>query len=572
MGDMLNNSEMLKKLGIDSSNQWIIYDEQFEKFFNFLSENITDSNILTEQEVLESEEMKQRGTWLKESERALKLQQIESENPGLLKYTAHDVDALVLEVEAIKEATKDYCILIDEMQNTKHSQSSKLSELECSILSLSNGERELLGECQAKSRLLEEVQRENSKLSEEANKGFTMQQSPPLFMHQMPLEQYFLKCDSFMQYFTLYMKENFKIQEFTEFEDAEVNMQHFNSNLENLQKSIQYHTLEYIKEKAKAKATQALIDHVDLNKIHCISLADMVRETHELQLLNRNHLTSTHETLMNALAMHVQQHTQQRIELVLYENTKLKLERALRRRENDKQLTTVISDALSNAELIWIGIQLDLEKKRNCTDSSIGLCMQAHSSCQRIQAMRSLNASSKGIYAQFVQEIASQLSTHLGQNVRSAEAKSCLFEYEKFGRLLANSLHSMLSHKSEVYAHKQLAELKDLAQLLCPFVYNSPLDQPMLENVRYLYPMFDVRQQQLRFDDSLRQLRTEFQETILERMDKEKLWRYSKLLWIWFLTDPHRMIHAIDEVKKSSAKIPALTTAMLRPIGGLQRK
>lgn len=107
---------MLKKLGIDSSNQWIIYDEQFEKFFNFLSENITDSNILTEREVLESEEMKQRGAWLKESERVLKLQQIESENPGLLKYTAHDVDALALEVEAIKEATKDYCILIDEMQ------------------------------------------------------------------------------------------------------------------------------------------------------------------------------------------------------------------------------------------------------------------------------------------------------------------------------------------------------------------------------------------------------------------------------------------------------------------------
>ncbi|TDG44039.1 hypothetical protein AWZ03_009528 [Drosophila navojoa] len=572
MGDMLNNSEMLKKLGIDSSNQWIIYDEQFEKFFNFLSENITDSNILTEQELLESEEMKLRGAWLKESERVLRLQQIESENPGLLKYTAHDVDALAREVEAIKEATKDYCILIDEMQNTKHSQSSKLSELECSILSLSNGERELLGECQAKARQLEEVQRENSKLSEDANKGFTLPQAPPLFMHQMPLEQYFLKCDSFMQYFTLYMKENFKIQEFTEFEDAEVNMQHFNSNLENLQKSIQYHTLEYIKEKAKAKATQALIDHVDLNKIHCISLADMLRETHELQLLNRNHLTSTYDTLMNALAMHVQQHTQQRIELVLYENTKLKLERALRRRENDKQLTTVISDALSNAELIWIGIQLDLEKKRNCTDSSIGLCMQAQSSCQRIQAMRSLNACSKGIYAEFVHEIASQLSRHLGQNVRSAEAKSCLFEYEKFGRLLTNSLYSMLTHKSEGFAHKQLAELKDLEQLLCPFVYNSPLDQPMLENVRYLYPMFEVRQQQLRFEDSLRQLRTQFQETILERMDKEKLWRYSKLLWIWFLTDPQRMIHAIDEVKKSSAKIPALTTAMLRPIGGLQRK
>lgn len=39
-------------------------------------------------------------------------------------------------------------------------------------------------------------------------------------MHQLPLDQYFLKCESFTQYFSLYIKENFKIQEFIELETS----------------------------------------------------------------------------------------------------------------------------------------------------------------------------------------------------------------------------------------------------------------------------------------------------------------------------------------------------------------
>jgi len=112
----LQNSEMLKKLGFNSSNQWIIYDIQCERFFNFLSENITDSNILTEQELLEKGEMQQRGEWLEESERLLKIQQMESNNPGLLKYSSSDVEARIAEISAIEEATYEYSILLEDMQ------------------------------------------------------------------------------------------------------------------------------------------------------------------------------------------------------------------------------------------------------------------------------------------------------------------------------------------------------------------------------------------------------------------------------------------------------------------------
>ncbi|KAI8036846.1 augmin complex subunit dgt3 [Drosophila gunungcola] len=564
MGDLLSNS-LFKKLGVDHSNQWILYDEPMEKFFKFLSENISDENILTERQVLERKEMQQRDEWLGESERELKLAQIESESPGLLVFTQQDVDALSMGIETIKEASRDYAALLEDMLNTKHSINNHLSEVECTVSELQIKERDLIGECQSKARQLEELQRENCRLSGEAKKAFTSQQLPPLFMHQLHLEQYFHKCDSFMQYFTLYVKENFKIQDYDEFQSAEADLLREKSKLEDLQLGIQFYALSYIRTKAKAKATQALIDQLDLGQIQCHSLADMAREMHELQLLNEHQLSNIHDTLLNDLTIHIQQHTQRRIELVLFENTKLKLDRAMQRHESDKKLTKIISDALSNAELLWIAIQLDCDKKRNCLDTSEELRIETQATWQRIQTMRSINASHQGICAQFVHEIASLLSAHLGQNVKSTEVKACIFEYEKFGRLLSYSFQSMLNRKSCVAARDQLAELERLEQTLRPFVYDSPLVQPMFENVRYLSAIYNVTQQQSRLDEAVRSLRTDFLENVVGRIERDKLWRYSVLLWIWFLTEPQRVIYAIDEVKKAAA-------AVARPGGGLQRK
>jgi len=104
----------------------------------------------------------------------------------------------------------------------------------------------------------------------------------------------------------------------------------------------------------------------------------------------------------------------------------------------------------------------------------------------------------------------------------------------------------------------------------------------MFENVRYLSAIYNVTQQQNRLDEAVRSLRTDFLENVVGRIvsqhfsnvieylfrtfqEKDKLWRYSVVLWIWFLTEPHRMMHAIDEVKKAAAGV-------IRPGGGLQRK
>ncbi|XP_036331212.1 augmin complex subunit dgt3 [Rhagoletis pomonella] len=580
MGDLINHFDVFKKLGFDCANQWILYDDRFQKFFNFFTENIADVNILTEREVLEFDELQQRGELLEADERTTKLEELENSNPGLLQYTEDQVKNLTDELRLLEQTEDNYATLVEDMRCTKIKINSELGDLENEISVLVNRENELLTECQTKTRQLEEAQRENYKLSNEATRCFSKIQSPPLFIHQLPIDQYLLKCDTFLQYFTLYMKENFKIQDYAELDNTTVDHSEFSDKLQSLAKSMEYYTLEYIKEKAKAKATQSLIDLLDLSQIHVISLADMDHETRELEMMNDHHLKIANETLLNDLTLHVRHHTQQRMELILYENTKLKLERALKRHETDKRLSKMISDALSNAELVWIAIQLDLERKRNRFINTDQLSSETETCCRRIKFMRFIQYNNMPLMVQgggitstsaasLLDSIAEQLTRHLGQKVRS-EAKSCLYEFEKFLRLLSYAKNGMISCKAYTHALTQMDELERIERLLRPMVYDSPVEVPMFEHVRFLMPIYNAKTNQERIDKTLRYLRTQFQENITERIEKDKLWRYSQLLWMWFLTEPRRMIMAIEEAKKAASKVP--TIAGMKSLSGIKRK
>ncbi|XP_067632452.1 augmin complex subunit dgt3 [Eurosta solidaginis] len=582
MGDLINHFDGFKKLGFDSANQWILYDDRFQKFFNFFTDKITDANILSENEVLEYEEMEIRNELLEVAERTEKLAELENVYPGLRNYTEYEVKNLAEELQLLEHTEDSLSTLVEDMRCTKSKINSRLVDLENKITVVTNKENELLNDCQAKTRRLEELQRENNKLCNEATRCFTKMQSPPLFIHQLPIDQYLLKCETFMQYFTLYMKENFKIQDYAELDSTANDQSEFSEKLQSLAKSLEYYTLEYIKEKAKAKAMQSIIDLQDISQIHVISLSDMEHETHELELMNEHHLKITNETLLNDLTLHIRQHTQQRMELILYENTKLKLERAVKRHETDKRLTKIISDALSNAELVWIAIQLDLERKRNRFVNTEQLSSETDACLRRIRLMRTIQSNNMpylvqvggGIpvgssAAQLLEAIADMLSRHLGQKVRS-DVKSCLYEFEKFTRLLSYALQGMIGSKAYAHAVAQMSELERIERLLSPMVYDSPVEAPMFEHVRFLMPIYNAKTNQDRIEKALRYLRTQFQENITERLERDKLWRYSQLLWIWFLTEPRRMIMAIEEAKKAASKIP--NTAGIKSLSGIKRK
>lgn len=203
----------------------------------------------------------------------------------------------------------------------------------------------------------------------------------------------------------------------------------------------------YIDSKCKCLGKQAMEEMLDISKFHFITLEDMEREIHELELVNSK-LNVSCDTLWEDLKSHVEQRTQQQFELILYENTKQKLARATERRENEKRLSKIVSDALSNAELVWIITQLDLEKIENRFDNSAQFNFEAQRCLRRIDAMRQLQLSQpiqKTNCEILVEKVAEQLSQHMATTVRR-EIKVCLHEYEKFCRLLKFSTENM--HKN----------------------------------------------------------------------------------------------------------------------------
>ena len=110
--------------------------------------------------------------------------------------------------------------------------------------------------------------------------------------------------------------------------------------------------------------------------------------------MEADELEITHETLINELKMHLDQFVQQQIELALYQNTKEKIERANQRMENINVLSKIVSDALSNSDLVWILMQLDSEKIKNRTDYSEQLSVQNKNCLERIKVLRQLQLES----------------------------------------------------------------------------------------------------------------------------------------------------------------------------------
>lgn len=222
---------------------------------------------------------------------------------------------------------------------------------------------------------------------------------------------------------------------------------------------MQEYTLAYIKEKAKCRGIQSAINSLNVSHIHVISLSDMERETQELMLVN-SHQDIVRQTLTVDLNIQVQLQAQKTIELILYENTKQKLERALKRHADVASLTKNISDAISNAEIIWICIQMDLERNRNRFDNTEQLTKATQQCLRRLQLMNQAAAKHSIISPsmEFSTKLSQLLGKHLHQQIR-CDAKGCVHEYEKFKRLLKHALQSLLCRKPYNAALQKMKEM-----------------------------------------------------------------------------------------------------------------
>ena len=111
----------------------------------------------------------------------------------------------------------------------------------------------------------------------------------------------------------------------------------------------------------------------------CVEL----RAANEQDLLRMDLLKHELDTL-------IRQVNELKIESVLYENNRVKLNRAVSRLEYIQRLDASISRELMNAELLWVLMQLDLEKIRDRFDNADEMNGESKRCFRRIDTMRQI--------------------------------------------------------------------------------------------------------------------------------------------------------------------------------------
>lgn len=103
--------------------------------------------------------------------------------------------------------------------------------------------------------------------------------------------------------------------------------------------------------------------------------------------------------------------------------------------------------------------------------------------------------------------------------------------------------------------------------MLEKYVCNGPTSRPVLNNPKLFEPIQNARVDLDKINETILSLREQFKQNILGPMTNDNFYCFLQLLWIWFLTEPKKVISAINNIKKAASK-----TSSYKSIAGITCK
>lgn len=165
--EKLLKSKVLKNLGLTDKNQWMLYDDKSQKFFEYLADNLDEDNILSPEELARIAEIEAAGNYLEGDALNEELKKLESSFPGILTITDESTEEVERELEFFQNELKEREERIARMEETKKQQLKKLERLDRQQTDLKYQEKLLTEQCLKKAQVLQDLQRTNQeKISE----------------------------------------------------------------------------------------------------------------------------------------------------------------------------------------------------------------------------------------------------------------------------------------------------------------------------------------------------------------------------------------------------------------------
>lgn len=193
--DNLQKSKVLKELGLEEKDHWMLHDENGRKMFEWIDQNlgliqidiflkkfwnvsvISDrSNILTDQELTDYKAIVSAGLYKTGDALDEDLKSLEAEYPGVLETTEDELDKTIEQLERelafVKEVTTRREVSVAKIKKSRKVQRSKIADIEKKREELVYEEKVLTEMCIVDTQKLSALKKSNLETSEELKKIF----------------------------------------------------------------------------------------------------------------------------------------------------------------------------------------------------------------------------------------------------------------------------------------------------------------------------------------------------------------------------------------------------------------
>ena len=158
--------------------------------------------------------------------------------------------------------------------------------------------------------------------------------------------------------------------------------------------------------------------------------------------------------------MHVRDLNDQKIQILLLELSRNKVDRGNSRLDKINMVSHSVDKVSINAEMVWILLQMDLEKLNSKIDHSEDLYAVAQSCSKRIEKMRQINKQENGLEEIFLIKLREVLTDRMGVGIDQQKSiQACLQEVCDFQRNLKISLNGLVNKKNYKPIEEQMNEM-----------------------------------------------------------------------------------------------------------------
>ncbi|XP_053664747.1 augmin complex subunit dgt3 [Anopheles marshallii] len=561
--------ETLKKIGaIDVRHLWIIHAESFREFFEWFTQ-IDDENLVTDLLLKSYEELLRNGTVLDDEILEEQLNALNQVYVNILDYTDCDVETLDQQLEQLVELEEKCEKLLNGAKKSNIALTKELSELERNVREQEYVLDKVASNNMDMARQLEENQQATQQQISDLHHCYYQRQNPPIFIYQMPIEQFDAKGDQFLKYLEMYVKKHFTVKRLDSSKSTDdVDNQQVIDELEGIKMRLDAEELKLLEAKREYAGVMKLVDRLQDHSWLPMKVSALKKQCLELKNVNDQDLLRM-DLLKHELDTLIRQVNELKIESVLYENNRAKLDRAVSRLEYIQPLDESISRQLMNAELLWILMQLDLEKMRDWFDNADEMNGESKRCFKRIDAMKQIEKNSlhEEVYSEYLGPLSALMTQETVGNAEESNRgmKGCLQHFSGLVKRLSKQSESIAKGKYHRKADELLKQLTQQETLLSRFVFDGPLNYPQFYCQKYLERLQKLGFALSQLERDLRNIRKDFVQNIEEPKQNQKFWLYYQRFWIWFLTEPKKVAFAIKEITAEASK-----TASYKSISGIK--